>query len=150
MNSNEPDSFVDINEPVFTLSIASKLSGIPIPSIRQYIDRNLIIPYKKDSNRHLFSNVDILRLKYINRLLNEEGLNIAGIRALLSVIPCWKVRNCPEEDRLHCQAYNTSSFPCWESSEKGRICKNTDCRDCRVYRFPEEGYGVKSFIKSMI
>ena len=35
-----------VNDPVYTLGIASKLSGIPAHSIRQYIDRGLLIPYK--------------------------------------------------------------------------------------------------------
>jgi DNA-binding transcriptional MerR regulator len=54
------------------------LSGIPVHSIRQYIDKGLISPFKKESNRNLFSQVDILRLKFINNQLNEDGLNIAG------------------------------------------------------------------------
>jgi MerR family transcriptional regulator/heat shock protein HspR len=66
--------------PVYTLSITSDLSGIPIHSIRQYIDKGLIIPFRKESNRNLFSQVDILRLKFIHRLLVEDGLNIAGIK----------------------------------------------------------------------
>jgi MerR family transcriptional regulator/heat shock protein HspR len=150
MNDNETNSYIDYLDPVFTLSIASNLSSIPISSIRQYIDKGLIIPFKKDSNRHLFSSVDILRLQYISKLLNEEGLNIAGIRALLAVIPCWKVRNCNEKNRLSCQAYNSTSNPCWEASEKGRMCKNEDCRDCKVYRFIEENINVKSFLKTLV
>ena len=55
--------------PVYTLSIAAGQSGIPVHSIRQYIDKGLIIPFKKDSSRNLFSQVDILRLKYIHKLL---------------------------------------------------------------------------------
>jgi len=52
------------------------LSDIPVHSIRKYIDKGLIIPFKKKSNRNLFSQVDILLLKYINNLLNEGGFNI--------------------------------------------------------------------------
>jgi MerR family transcriptional regulator/heat shock protein HspR len=64
--------------PVYTLSITAGLSGIPVHSIRQYIDKGLIIPFRKESNRNLFSHVDILRLKFIRKLLDENGLNIAG------------------------------------------------------------------------
>jgi DNA-binding transcriptional MerR regulator len=48
--------------PVYTLSTASDLSAIPAHSIRQYIDKGLIVPFTKETNRHLFSQVDILRL----------------------------------------------------------------------------------------
>jgi MerR family transcriptional regulator/heat shock protein HspR len=136
--------------PVYTLSTTSGLSRIPIHSIRQYIDKGLIIPFKKESNRNLFSQVDILRLKYIHKLLNEDGLNIAGIRTLLALIPCWAIRQCSDEERVTCQAYQSNAYPCWDASEKGTLCKNTNCRECEVYRIVENYPGVKSFLKTLI
>ena len=64
---------------VYTLSVTANLSGIPVHSIRQYIDKGLIIPFKKESSRNLFSQVDILRLKYIHKLLTQDGLNLSLI-----------------------------------------------------------------------
>ena len=136
--------------PVYTLSTASTLSGIKVHSIRQYMDKGLIIPFRKESYRNLFSQVDILRLKYIHKLLNESGLNIAGIRALLALIPCWAIRSCSLNERENCQAYHTDAFPCWEASEKGQGCKNTDCRECDVYRIVENYQDVKSFLKTVV
>ena len=144
------NNLVESTTPVYTLSTTSSLSGIPVHSIRQYIDKGLIIPFKKDSNRNLFSQVDILRLKYINNLLNEGGLNIAGIRALLALIPCWAIRQCFNEEREKCQAYLSNSYPCWEASEKGTLCKNTNCRECDVYRIVENYPDVKSFLKTLV
>lgn len=141
---------IDKSVPVYTLSVASSLSGIPEHSIRQYIDRGLIIPFRKKTNRHLFSQVDISRLSYINKSLVEDGLNIAGIKSLLAIIPCWDIRNCPIEERENCQAFQSSAFPCWEASEKGALCKNTNCRDCEVYRIIEDYPDVKSFIKKRL
>ncbi len=136
--------------PVYTLSIAADLSGIPVHSIRQYIDKGLMIPFKKESSRNLFSQVDILRLKFIHKLLDEDGLNIAGIRALLALIPCWAIRQCSSEEREKCQAYISETYPCWEASEKGTICKNTNCRECEVYSIVENYPDVKSFLKTII
>ena len=141
---------VSSTAPVYTLSITSALSEIPVHSIRQYIDKGLIIPFKKESNRNLFSQVDILRLKYIHKLLNENGLNIAGIRTLLALIPCWAIRKCSSWDREGCQAFDSDSNPCWEASEKGITCKNSDCRECDVYRVVENYPDIKSFIKTII
>jgi len=141
---------IDNKAPVYTLSVVSELSGIPVHSIRQYIDKGLIVPYKKESNRHLFSQVDISRLKYIYRLLKESGLNIAGIRAMLAMIPCWAIRSCNREERQECQAYMSSEFPCWEASEKAPACRNTDCRECFVYGIVEDYPDMKSFIKTII
>jgi MerR family transcriptional regulator/heat shock protein HspR len=136
--------------PIYTLSVASNLSGIPVHSIRQYIDKGLMIPFKKQSSRNLFSQVDILRLKYIHRLLENDGLNIAGIKTLLALIPCWAIRRCSDEDRTKCQAYISETYPCWEASEKGPLCKNTNCRECEVYISVENYPDVKSFLKTII
>jgi MerR family transcriptional regulator/heat shock protein HspR len=136
--------------PVYTLSTTSSLSGIPVHSIRQYIGKGLIIPFKKVSYRNLFSQVDILRLKYIHKLLNEGGLNIAGIRSLLAVIPCWVIRKCSSEEHENCKAYHSDSYPCWEASQKGTRCRNSDCRECDVYRVVENYPDVKSFLKTLI
>jgi MerR family transcriptional regulator/heat shock protein HspR len=136
--------------PVYTLSVTSELSGIPVHSIRQYIDKGLLIPFKKESSRNLFSQVDILRLKYIHELLDEDGLNIAGIRALLALIPCWAIRQCSDEEREKCHAFLSVTYPCWEASEKGTLCKNTNCRECEVYRIVENYPDVKAFLKTII
>ncbi len=141
---------VESTTPVYTLGTTSELSGIPAHSIRQYIDKGLIIPFTKESKRNLFSRVDILRLKYFHKLLNEGGLNISGIRSLLALIPCWAVRECPVEERYKCQAFQSNSCPCWEASEKGISCKNTICRECDVYRVVGKYPGLKSFFHTII
>lgn len=140
----------DANRPVYTLGIASQLSDIPAHSIRQYIDRGLLIPFKLSSKRHLFSHNDISRLKHIHFLIHEKGLNFAGIRALMAMIPCWALRRCSEKDRQTCDAYITNSYPCWEASEKGRICKNEDCRECDVYKSVSNEVDLKSVMRALI
>jgi MerR family transcriptional regulator, heat shock protein HspR len=144
------NSIVESTTPVYTLSTTSSLSGIPVHSIRQYIDKGLIIPFKKESNRNLFSQVDILRLKFIHKLLDEDGLNIAGIRTLLALIPCWAIRRCSAGERDTCQAFHSDAYLCWEASEKGTLCKNTNCRECDVYRIVENYSDLKSFLKTII
>ena len=136
--------------PVYTLSVTADLSGIPVHSIRQYIDKGLIIPFKKESSRNLFSQVDILRLKYIHKLLTKDGLNISGIRTLLALIPCWAIRHCSDEERGKCQAFQSVTFPCWEASEKGIRCRNDNCRECEVYSIAENYPDFKSFFKAII
>ena len=81
-------------EPIYTLSVAAKLSNTPPHSIRQYIDKGLLLPYKKDTKRHLFSDSDVERLIWIKKNIEERGLNFAGIKSLLAMLPCWKITNC--------------------------------------------------------
>ena len=134
-------------EPIYTLRIASKLSSISVYSIRQYIDRGLIIPYTTKTRRHLFSDADMSRLISIRKYLNELGLNVAGINALFSLVPCWLIKQCSESVRVKCDAYSNISEPCWQSSHKGPFCRNSDCRICEVYRMSETCTNHKDFIK---
>ena len=112
---------IESTTPVYTLGVASTLTGIPVHSIRQYIDKGLIIPFRKESSHKLFSQVDIIRLKYIQKLLDEGGLNIAGIRALLAVVPCWVLQKCSSEDREKCQVIITNL-----SANKTIVQRNTN------------------------
>jgi MerR family transcriptional regulator/heat shock protein HspR len=143
---NKPAS----TEPIYTLAIASKLSGIPLHSIRQYIEKGLVIPFRTIGNRHLFSDVDIKRLKCIKHYLQDEKINVAGIKAMFSLIPCWLLKPCSSEDRINCDAYHSSSEPCWEASQKSLICKTSDCRLCSTYRFPEGCDNLKDLFKKLL
>jgi len=146
-----PDTVIsqENTDPVYTLGVASNLSSTPVHSIRQYVDKGLIIPFRTKTNRHLFSEVDILRLKCIRKYLDDQGLNLAGINALFSLVPCWIIKPCSEEDREGCDAYHSVSEPCWKAAVKGPQCKNTDCRVCNVYRLPEQCTDMKSMIKTL-
>ena len=134
-------------EPIFTLAVASRLSNIPTHSIRQYIDKGLIIPFKTDTNRHLFSEIDIIRLKNIHSWLNQDGLNVAGIKFLHALVPCWSIRECDDETRENCEAYYGKNQPCWEASQKGALCRSSDCKSCEVYNRPEIVENLKEFLK---
>ena len=82
-----PDKTFDIedNRPLYTLGVASQLSEIPAHSIRQYIDMGLLIPFKLESKQHLFSQTDVRRLKIIQELIHERGLNFAGLRTMMAM-----------------------------------------------------------------
>jgi len=147
MQEIKKEKDVDAVRPVLTLGIISQLSGIPAHSIRQYIEKGLIIPFKQDSKRHLFCLNDVNRLKHIHSLIHDKGLNFAGIRSLLAMVPCWKIHDCSEQDAEKCDAYNSNSTPCWEASKKGRICKNEECRECEVYTFLSHSMDFKSMIR---
>ena len=153
MKKTGPDTealLLESNKPVFTLSVASRLSEIPSHSIRQYIDMGLLIPYKLESGRHLFSQNDISRLRSIQKLIHRQGLNFAGVRTLMGMVPCWAIRRCSESDRESCSASRNSFQPCWEASEKGSLCKNENCRDCEVYQSLDSEDGMKPLLKNLL
>jgi len=146
----EAASVLESNRPVYTMGVTSQLSEIPAHSIRQYIDMGLIIPYKLESKRNLFSQNDVGRLKLIQGLIHDKGLNFAGVRTLMAMLPCWAIRECPENDRRSCAAYADNFALCWEASEKGRLCKNENCRDCKVYHTLDLESGIKTALKTLL
>ena len=139
----------EADKPMLTLGISSQLSGVPAHSIQQYINMELLIPFKLNSNRHLFSKSDLNRLRNISILLHERGLNFAGIRSLLAMIPCWAITECPKEVRQKCNAYYSESIPCWEASEKNKACRNLDCRECEAYTLLNNTVDMKAALKEV-
>lgn len=138
------------SDPLYTLSVASKLSGIPSHSIRQYIDKNLILPYVTKTGRHLFSDVEIARLRNIKKHFSDDGLNLAGLKALYALIPCWAIKKCTVNDREDCGAYISTETVCWEAANKSERCRNSDCRKCLVYNLTEIGTDFKTLLKELI
>ncbi len=141
------ESIENPTAPLYPLRVAAELTNTSVYALRQYVDLGLIIPYKTPTNRRMYSKVDIQRILCIRKYLDEYGLNIAGIKALLAAVPCWAIKPCPEEDRGNCDAYTSLIQPCWQVSIKGPTCQNVDCRECEVYRLHEECNDLKSIFK---
>jgi len=120
-------------EPVYTIGVASDKLNISVHSIRQYEREGLIIPYKTPTGRRLYSDLEIEKIRCIKKMIREEGLNFEGIRRLMALAPCWKIRACSKEERASCPAFNNMSRPCWSTGEK---CLHPlpSCRNCKVYQ----------------
>ncbi len=145
----EKNSIDDPTAPLYPLRVAAELTGTSVYALRQYVDLGLIIPYKTPTNRRLYSKVDIQRIKCIRKNLDNQGLNVAGIKALLASVPCWLIKPCPMEDREQCDAYTSLTEPCWQVTVKGPTCQEIDCRECDVYKLQEECSDLKSIIKKI-
>ena len=141
-------SGASIGDHIYTLGIASKLSGIPSHSIRQYIDKGLILPFRTETNRHLFSEIDVQRLIKIKEYI-EEGLNIAGIKALYAQIPGYLINSCSDSECTKCKAFNTSHLPCWIVNKDTAKCNNKDCRTCEVYMMADPVEDLKRFFLTL-
>ena len=62
-----------------------------------------------------------------------EKVSIAGIRRLMSLVPCWSINGCAEEDRAHCARSTDHGSPCWMMTGKSWQSKSDHCRNCGVY-----------------
>lgn len=138
------------SDPVFTIGITSRLTNTSVHTLRLYEERGLIIPFKTETKRRLYSRSDIGRINCIRQHLDAEGLNIAGIKAVWSMVPCWLFRPCTEQDRHACDAYTHTTLPCWEVETKGPECADADCRTCDIYLLGARCSSMKSMYKKLI
>ncbi|MCX8105688.1 MAG: MerR family transcriptional regulator [Ignavibacterium album] len=135
--------------PIYPISVAAQLLNISVHTLRMYEREGLIIPHKKESNQRLYSQNDLERIECIRKAINESKISINGIKTIYSLIPCWEIVKCSNEDREKCSAYNQHDEPCWNSKHPNTICENKDCRDCEVYKNFIQCGKVKELIKSI-
>ncbi len=139
-----------IDLPLFPISVAAKVLGISVHTLRMYEKEGLIVPFKKETKHRLYSKADIERLSCIRRAINESKISIAGIKTIYSLIPCWEITNCSEKDRINCKAYQSHSEPCWAFKHEGNICAQRVCRNCHVYKNYAECKSLKDKLKTAI
>lgn len=121
------------NTPVYSIGSASRLLNLSVHTLRMYERENLIIPYKSKNSHRLYSESDIERLRCIQDAIKNWKLSIPAIKMIYSMIPCWSIIKCSEQDRKNCSAYNSHSSPCWSFKHKNNICEKLNCRNCIVY-----------------
>jgi MerR family transcriptional regulator, heat shock protein HspR len=69
--------------PRYMISVAAELVGMHPQTLRIYENKGLIRPKRTSGNTRLYSNADLERLRLIQRLTNELGLNLAGVEHVL-------------------------------------------------------------------
>ncbi len=137
------------NLPVYTIGVAANLIGVSVHALGMYESAGILSPKRSETKRRLYSKNDIIRLKCVRHFIEDDGLNIAGIKTVLSLIPCWKLKPCSEEDRGKCDAYHKMGEPCWIVKTRGDICTDVDCRDCEVYLNAANCTNIKELIKQV-
>jgi MerR family transcriptional regulator/heat shock protein HspR len=70
---------------VFMISVAAELADMHPQTLRMYEARGLITPKRSPRNTRLYSQADVERLRKIQRLTSEEGLNLAGVESVLEL-----------------------------------------------------------------
>ena len=79
----------DFSEPniegVYVISVASKMLSIHPQTLRKYERVGLVRPSRTDGMLRLYSQDDIARLKLIKYLVDDLGLNLAGVRLILNI-----------------------------------------------------------------
>jgi MerR family transcriptional regulator/heat shock protein HspR len=122
-------------QPVISIGTAAGMVGLSVSALRKYEREGLLIFFRTDTGRRLLSYSDLRRIKMIQQLINDIGLNIEGIRRLLALLPCWELKPCAPEEKERCPAFIDPKSPCWMLDESLCARKGADCRLCGVYRY---------------
>jgi MerR family transcriptional regulator/heat shock protein HspR len=73
------------DRPLYMISVAAELAGVHPQTLRVYERKALIRPMRSPGGTRLYSDADIERLRLIQRLTQEEGINLAGVMRIIEL-----------------------------------------------------------------
>ncbi|MBX3118769.1 MAG: helix-turn-helix transcriptional regulator [Fimbriimonadaceae bacterium] len=74
------------NQPVYMIGVAAQLCGVHPQTLRQYERLGLVIPSRVGAKNRLYSELDINRVRQIQRLTQQMGVNLAGVEVILRLL----------------------------------------------------------------
>ena len=75
----------DDDRAVYIISVAAALAGVHPQTLRIYEHKGLLRPARTAGNSRRYSDRDIQRLRTIQQLTQEEGLNLAGVKMIVEM-----------------------------------------------------------------
>ena len=82
---SELPSRIDHDAPVFVISVAAQLAGMHPQTLRTYDRMGLVSPRRTPKRGRRYSTRDITKLRLVQRLSQDEGINLEGIRRILAM-----------------------------------------------------------------
>ena len=73
------------DQDLIFISVAARLLGMHPQTLRKYERLGLVQPTRTIGSMRLYSREEIERIKLIKRLVDEAGINLAGVQRLLSI-----------------------------------------------------------------
>jgi MerR family transcriptional regulator/heat shock protein HspR len=73
----------DRDRPIYMISVAAELVGMHPQTLRMYETKGLVRPHRTPGGTRLYSDANIVRLRIVQRLTSELGLNLAGVELVL-------------------------------------------------------------------
>lgn len=70
-------------DPRYVISIAARMLSVQTHTLRYYEKIGIIEPYRSRGNIRLYSDRDITRLRRVKTLMDDLGINLAGIEVIL-------------------------------------------------------------------
>jgi MerR family transcriptional regulator/heat shock protein HspR len=75
-----------LDQELFFISMAARMLGMHPQTLRKYERLGLVQPTRTVGSMRLYSRQELRRLKLIKRLVDDAGINLAGVQRLLSVV----------------------------------------------------------------
>jgi MerR family transcriptional regulator/heat shock protein HspR len=75
----------DLDTPVFVISIAAQLAGLHAQTLRSYDRLGLVSPGRSPGGGRRYSARDIAQLQEVQRLSQDHGVNLAGIKRIIDL-----------------------------------------------------------------
>jgi MerR family transcriptional regulator/heat shock protein HspR len=85
VTTSELPQRIDHDAPVFVISVAAQLAGMHPQTLRTYDRIGLVQPRRTPKRGRRYSARDINRLRLVQRLSQDEGINLEGIRRILAM-----------------------------------------------------------------
>lgn len=79
------DQTNDHDEPAFIISVAARMLGVHAQTLRYYERAGLIAPSRSRGRIRLYSRADLDRIRQVQRLIDELGVNLAGAEIIISM-----------------------------------------------------------------
>lgn len=77
------DGGLNDDEPCYVISIAARLVGLHQQTLRYYERAGLVEPKRTSGNIRMYSNRDIQKIRQAQRLVDELGVNLAGVEIII-------------------------------------------------------------------
>ena len=71
------------SDPRYVISIAARIVGIETHTLRYYESLGLVQPYRSRGNVRYYSEGDIERIRHIRTLMDDLGINLAGVEVVM-------------------------------------------------------------------
>ncbi len=79
------DIQISPDEPVYVISVTSRLVDLPVWTLRQLDKAGIVCPKRIGKKSRLYCLKDVKRLEYIHYLMEEKQVNIRGIKVILEI-----------------------------------------------------------------
>jgi MerR family transcriptional regulator, heat shock protein HspR len=90
-----------VEQDLFFISMAAEMLGMHPQTLRKYERLGLIQPTRTIGSMRLYSRQELERLRLIKRLVDELGINLAGVQRLLSIAEVMqRIRPLMDENAL--------------------------------------------------